>query len=81
MQGLFNFREIRTMNSFSSPFTNAQLEILKLFSKEMDEKDLYELKSLLGKFYAKKASDFADKLWEERGYTQADMDKWLHEDS
>jgi len=66
------------MDSAKPPFTNAQLEIMKLFSKEMNEQDLIELKTLLGKFYAKKASDLADKIWEERGYTQADMDKWLH---
>lgn len=69
------------MDSPKPPFTNAQLEILKLFSKEMNEQDLIELKTLLGKFYAKKASDLADKIWEERGYTQTDMDKWLHEKS
>lgn len=64
-----------------TPFTNAQLEILKLFSTEMNETDLKELKSLLGKFYAKKASDMADKIWEERSYTQEDMNKWLNEKS
>lgn len=63
-----------------SPFTNAQLEILKVLGKTSDA-DLIELKDLISNFYAKKAMDMADKIWDERGYTQEDMDKWLHERS
>ena len=69
------------MAELTFPLTNAQLEILKLFSTNMSEADLQELKSLIGKFYAKKATELADKIWDERGLTQEDMDRWLHEES
>jgi len=64
-----------------TPFTNAQLEILKLFSTEMNENDLQELKALIGKFYAEKATALADQVWEEKGLSQKNMDQWLHEKS
>ncbi|MFN2458785.1 MAG: hypothetical protein ABR502_11340 [Chitinophagaceae bacterium] len=64
-----------------APFTNAQLELLKLFSTNLSEKDLLELKTFLGRFYAQKAIGMADKIWEERGFTQTNMDEWLHEKS
>lgn len=65
------------MTSGQGPLNNAQLEILKLFNRPMSDKELYELKDLLAQHYAKKAMDEADRLWDERGYTQETMDKWL----
>ncbi len=67
------------MEAVSAPFTNAQLEILKLFSRPMSDVELVELKTFLGKYYAKKATEEADRLWEERGYTQKTMDEWINE--
>jgi len=43
------------MNALKYPLTNAQLELMKLFGTDLDERDLKELKSLLSRFYAKKS--------------------------
>ena len=59
--------------------SNVQQEILKLYSTELSETDIYELKSQLAHYYARKATSQADKIWEEKGYTAADMDDWLNE--
>lgn len=69
------------MTSGQGPLTNAQLEILKLFSRPMTDEELKELKTLLAQHYAKKAMDEADRLWDERGYTQETMNEWLNEKS
>lgn len=69
------------MAELSSPLTNAQLEILKLFSTNMTEEELNELKTLIAYYYAQKAMNMADKIWDERGLTQEDMEKWLREKS
>lgn len=61
--------------------SNAQLELLKLFSRPMSDAELVELKTLLGKYYAKKVTEETDRLWDERGYTQETMDKWLEENT
>ncbi|HHT9137291.1 MAG TPA: hypothetical protein ACFYEK_08630 [Candidatus Wunengus sp. YC60] len=61
------------------PLTNLQKEILKLYSTEMAEDDLNDLKTLLAKYYAKKAIKEADKIWDEKKISNSDMDIWLNE--
>ncbi len=62
-----------------SRLSNVQQEILKLYSTELSETDIYELKSQLAHYYARKAISQADKVWNEKGYTAEDMDNWLNE--
>jgi len=57
------------------------MELMKLFRKNLSEKELSELKGLLAKFYADKVMDEADELWDERGLTNEDMDNWLNSNS
>jgi len=61
----------------TAPLSNLQLELLKLFSMNVDEQDLIKIKSIIAKYFAEKAISSADKDWKEKGYTQADADKWL----
>lgn len=68
------------MTLVQKPFSNVQLELLKLFATDMDDKDIQELKSMLAHFYAKKATEAADNAWVEKGLTNEIMDKWLNED-
>jgi len=59
--------------------SNVQLEILKLYSTNLSQKDLEELKVLLAQFYAKRAIDQADKIWDEKKLTNQKMERWLCE--
>ena len=61
------------------PLTNLQIEILELYSTELPEEDLKELKILLAKFYAERAIREADRIWDEKHLTNEDMEKWLNE--
>ncbi len=54
-----------------------QLEILKLFSRELPEKDLKEIKSLIVKYLGKKIMDHADEIWEKNNWTNEDMERML----
>ena len=65
-------------NLLHTPFNNAQLELLKLFSTNLSEQDLQELKHLLLEFKFKKVTALADKAWEEQGWTNESVDKLLH---
>ncbi|MEZ4956610.1 MAG: hypothetical protein R2825_23840 [Saprospiraceae bacterium] len=47
------------MQTIQQPLTNAQLEILKVFSHQLSEKDLIELRKILAIFFAKKAVEAA----------------------
>jgi hypothetical protein len=60
------------------PLNNAQLEILKLFSRELDEQDLLAIKRMIVKYLADKVTKMADEVWEEKGWTNEDMDRMLH---
>jgi hypothetical protein len=48
----------------------AQLEFLHIFERDIPEEDLMELKKLISRFFAEKAIAIADKVWEEKGYTE-----------
>lgn len=69
------------MKILNFPLNNAQTELLKLFSTDLSDKELDELKLLLSRFYAKKAILEADKIWDERGLTNKDMDQLINESS
>ena len=69
------------MNKLNYPLTNAQVELLKLFSSNLSEIDLIELKDLLSKFYAEKATTKADEIWDTKQLSDREMEKWLNEKS
>jgi hypothetical protein len=58
--------------------SNLQREILKIYSTDISEDELNELKNILAQNYAKKAVYEADMLWDEKSLSNADMEKWLN---
>lgn len=67
---------MNTIN-LNSPLNNHQLEILKLFSRELDDKDLLEIKRLIVQYLADKVTHMTDEIWEEKGWTNEDMKRIL----
>jgi hypothetical protein len=63
----------------AQPLSNVQLELLKLYSTNLSQQDLVELKRLLANYFAQKAIKEADKIWDEKGFSNEDMKKWLNE--
>jgi hypothetical protein len=63
------------------PLTNVQMELMKLYSTGLSDKDLEELKNVLAKFYADKAISQANAIWDKKGLTDDDMEKWLNQNS
>jgi hypothetical protein len=59
------------------PLSNLQLELLEMFTQQVTNEDLLAIKKMLSDYFAKKAIDEADKLWDERAYTQDTMNEWL----
>ena len=59
--------------------SNMQLELLKLYSTDINENELEEVKNYLAKFFAKKAINEVDKLWDRNELSNDDMDNWLNE--
>ena len=61
----------------TQPFSNLQLELLKLYASNIPDADLLEIKRYLARFFMKKAIAEADKIWDERGYTPELMNQIL----
>lgn len=51
-------------DALKSPLTNLQLELLKVFSHNLSESELKEIKAILMDYFSKKAISAADKVWE-----------------
>ncbi|MCB9431260.1 MAG: hypothetical protein H6668_04665 [Ardenticatenaceae bacterium] len=64
---------------YPQTLTNLQLEIVKLYSTKMERQDLLELKQVLANFFAQKAIQEADQIWDEQNLTDDDMEAWLNE--
>jgi len=63
--------------SIHPPLSNVQAELLKLFSAEIPENHLQELKKVMAKFLLDKARDKADAAWDEKGYTDEKLQQIL----
>jgi hypothetical protein len=57
--------QIRKTDNYQ-PFSNLQLELIKLFADNVQESDLLAIKRLIAQHFANKASDLADIAWEQR---------------
>ncbi len=64
-----------------APLSNLQKELLKLYTSNISEADLLTIKRFLAKFFAEKAIAEADKIWDEKGYSNDTMKNWLNEDN
>lgn len=57
-----------------------QLELLKVYSFNPTEEELLEIKSYLGKFFAKRLSENVGLAAKKRGITEEDLENWLNKD-
>ncbi|TAK35041.1 MAG: hypothetical protein EPO28_15230 [Saprospiraceae bacterium] len=57
-------------SAIRQPFSNVQLELLKLYSNNVSDEDLLVIKDLLAKYFFEKAKDAADKAWDEKGMNE-----------
>jgi hypothetical protein len=48
----------------NTPLSNLQLELLKIFSHNLSEKEIKEVRTLLLDYFSKKAISEADQVWD-----------------
>ena len=65
------------MKLLDKPLSNLQLEILKIYNFDLKEEQLLEIKNLLAKYFAEKASDTMDELWKKNNWSEQIMNDWL----
>ena len=61
----------------SPRFSNLQLELLRLYSRDLPEEELLEIKNLLADYFAKRAIAGANAWWDANNFTEADVERML----
>jgi hypothetical protein len=69
------------MTALQKPLSNVQLELLKIYSTDITDEEVLEVKRLLAQHFAKKTIDAAEKVWHEKGLTNDIMDEWLNDEN
>ncbi len=59
--------------------TNLQLELLKVFSYQLNQQQLTDIRNLLANYFAEQATREMDKLWEQQGWDENTMVEWANE--
>ena len=59
--------------------SNLQLELLRLYGNGVSEESLREIKTILAKYFADKATGAMDEVWDEKGLTEQTMIDWTNE--
>lgn len=59
--------------------SNLQLELLKVFSYQLNNQQLVDIKKLLVNYFAEQATKEADKLWDENNWDNETMSEWTKE--
>ncbi|MFZ4634626.1 MAG: hypothetical protein ACOYNO_10510 [Saprospiraceae bacterium] len=65
------------MSPTAETLSNAQIELLKLLADNLSEAELADLKKILLAFKLQRVVQLADKIWEEKGWSQETMDQFL----
>jgi F0F1-type ATP synthase delta subunit len=65
------------MEVLKQPLSNVQLELLKTFSHQLSESEILDLRKVLAQFFAQRAIQIANEVWEEKGWGDEDVDRML----
>jgi hypothetical protein len=65
------------ISSVHPPLSNIQAELLKIFSADIPDKHLAELKRVMARFLLDKARDKADDIWDQKGYSDEKLKEML----
>ena len=63
----------------STPFTPFQIEMLELVEKVTSEREMTDIRRMLGQYFAKRAEDAIDQLWDEGVLNESVIEGWKNE--
>ena len=76
---LLESKEKNSTDIKSQTLSNVQMELIKLYSTDLEYDDLMELKKLLVNHFAQKAINEADSIWNQKKMSAHTMEDWLNE--
>ena len=56
--------------AIKQPFNEMQLDIIKLFARDITADDMKAIKRLIVRYFAQKAIQSANLVWDEKGWTK-----------
>lgn len=59
-------------NMQTQALTNLQLELLKTFTRQVSDEDVLAIRKMLAQYFAQKAINLADEVWDKNNWTAAD---------
>ena len=65
-------------NKLHTPLTEPQLDLLKMFSHKVDDADWVAIKRMIVRYFAQKAIEGADQVWDEQGWDDQKVEELLH---
>lgn len=68
----------KTMQTIQQPFSNVQLELLKVFSHQLSDQEIGELRKVLAQFFARILIQRANEVWDENNWSDDDIEKMLN---
>lgn len=63
----------------AKPFSPFQIEMLELVARVSSEAEMQDIRRLLGQYFAKRAEDALDNLWDEGILNEDVMEEWKKE--
>lgn len=67
--------------SSETPFTNLQLEILRVYAMNLPDEDLLAIRRMIARYLLDKVRQRVNIISQERGYNQETLENWLAEES
>ncbi len=65
------------MGQTSEKLSNLQLELLKLYTRPIAEEDLLAIRSFLANYFANKAIQEANRVWDEQNWNETKVNELL----
>lgn len=59
--------------------SNLQIELLKLYSTDISESDLIEIKNILANYFANKLEQSFEEFYNNKNLTPKDLENWAYE--
>jgi hypothetical protein len=78
----FTFAKKKFMSlQVTPPFTNLQLELLRVYAMNLPDEDLLAIRRMIAKYLLEKARAKVNQISKEKGYNQETLEQWLNEPS
>lgn len=65
-------------HSVKQPLSNVQLELLRVFARQVSDNDLSDLRQMIAEFFAHRAVVAADVAWDKNGWSETDVQRLLN---